>query len=195
MLAGVIVFAWNVLLSALRARAGRRRSVGRQLARMGDDVAAARTQLRRACRRSAASGPSGICATRAENGAHDDRPAALRFFGGLCDSDRDRRTGSSRTRSRARFCSAFMAFALCVVAGYMHRRRTRSRSMGRSPRRDSGEAAGQIVGTYSIRSPLPFWTALSVTALLLGVVLSPTLAVLGILAVLGLAVAFLLQSR
>jgi hypothetical protein len=57
------------------------------------------------------------------------------------------------------------------------------------------EAAGQIGGSYSIRSPLPFWTGLALTAVLLGLVISPVLATLGIIAVLALGAAFLLQSR
>lgn len=93
------------------------------------------------------------------------------------------------------FLLGFLAFALSVIATYMLVAERKADLWGDRSDATPVEAAGQIIGTYSIRSPLPFWSALSVTALLLGVVLSPTLAVLGILAVLGLAVAFLLQSR
>jgi hypothetical protein len=57
------------------------------------------------------------------------------------------------------------------------------------------DAAGELVGTYSIRSPLPFWTALAMTCIGLGLAISPTLVALGVIALLSLGVGFILQSR
>jgi hypothetical protein len=66
---------------------------------------------------------------------------------------------------------------------------------GDRPDANQRDAAGQVIGTYSIRSPLPVWAALALTFLLLGVVLSPTLAVLGILGLLFAGTLFIVQSR
>ena len=93
------------------------------------------------------------------------------------------------------FLLGFLAFALSVLAGYMVAAEGKADLWG--DRRDAtqAEAAGQIIGTYSVSSPLPFWSALAITAVLLGLVVSPTLSVLGVLAGLGLGVAFIVQSR
>ncbi len=93
------------------------------------------------------------------------------------------------------FLLGFMAFALAVIAGYMIAAEREADLWG--DRRDANQrdAAGQVVGTYSIRSPLPMWAALAVTTLLLGVVVSPTLALLGMLALLVAGALFIVQSR
>ena len=93
------------------------------------------------------------------------------------------------------FLLGFLAFALSFIAGYMVVAERKADLWGDRSDATMAEAAGQVIGTYSIRSPLPFWAALGVTSIGLGLVISPTLAVLGVLATLGLGVAFIVQSR
>ncbi len=93
------------------------------------------------------------------------------------------------------FLLGFMAFALCVIAGYIIVAEKEADLWGDRGDATMRDAAGQIVGTFSVRSPLPFWSGLAVTAVLLGLVISPVLATLGLLAVLALGAAFILQSR
>jgi hypothetical protein len=93
------------------------------------------------------------------------------------------------------FLLGFMAFALAVIAGYMIVAEREADLWGDLPDANQRDGAGQIVGTYSIRSPLPVWAALALTCLLLGVVLSPALALLGIVALLAAGALFIVQSR
>jgi 4-hydroxybenzoate polyprenyltransferase len=93
------------------------------------------------------------------------------------------------------FLLGFMAFALCFIAGYIYVAERDADLWGDQADATMRDAAGQAIGTYSIRSPLPFWSGLAVTSIVVGLVISPTLAVLGFLAILGLGAAFVLQSR
>ncbi len=93
------------------------------------------------------------------------------------------------------FLLGFVAFALAALAVYMISAERAPDLWGDRPDANQRDAAGQVIGTYSIRSPLPVWAALALTFLLLGVVLSPTLAVLGILGLLFAGTLFIVQSR
>ena len=93
------------------------------------------------------------------------------------------------------FLLGFMAFALSFVAGYMLVAEREADLWGDKAEAKQSDAAGELVGTYSIRSPLPFWTALALTCIGLGVAISPTLVALGAIALLSLGVGFILQSR
>ncbi len=93
------------------------------------------------------------------------------------------------------FLLAFMAFAMSVIAGYIIVAEREADLWGDHPDATMAQAADQVIGTYSIRSPLPFWSALAVTSITLGLIISPTLAVLGLLATLVLGAAFIIQSR
>ena len=93
------------------------------------------------------------------------------------------------------FLLGFMAFALAVIAGYMIVAEREADLWGDRGDANQRDAAGQVIGTYSIRSPLPMWAGLAVTCLLLGVVISPTLAALGLVALLVAGVLFIVQSR
>jgi hypothetical protein len=93
------------------------------------------------------------------------------------------------------FLLGFMAFALSFVAGYMIVAEREADLWGDKADAKVSDAAGELVGTYSIRSPLPFWTALALTCIGLGVAISPTLVALGAIALLSLGVGFILQSR
>lgn len=93
------------------------------------------------------------------------------------------------------FLLGFMAFALAVIAGYMIVAEREADLWGDQPDATHREAAGHAIGTYSIRSPLPVWAGLAVTCMLLGLVLSPTLAALGLIGVLAAGALFIVQSR
>jgi hypothetical protein len=93
------------------------------------------------------------------------------------------------------FLLGFMAFALSFVAGYMIVAEREADLWADRPDAKPADAAGELVGTYSIRSPLPFWTALAMTCIGLGLAISPTLVALGAIALLSLGVGFILQSR
>jgi hypothetical protein len=93
------------------------------------------------------------------------------------------------------FLLGFMAFALAVIAGYMIVAEREADLWGDRPEANQRDAAGQIVGTYSIRSPLPMWAGLALTCVLLGLIVSPSLAALGIVALLVAGALFIVQSR
>jgi hypothetical protein len=93
------------------------------------------------------------------------------------------------------FLLGFMAFALSFVAGYMIVAEREADLWADRPDAKPADAAGELVGTYSIRSPLPFGTALAMTCIGLGIAISPTLVALGVIALLSLGVGFILQSR
>ncbi len=93
------------------------------------------------------------------------------------------------------FLLGFMAFALAVIAGYMIAAEREADLWGDRADANQREASGQVIGTYSIRSPLPVWAGLALTCVLLGLVISPTLAALGIVAVLVVVALFIVQSR
>ncbi len=88
----------------------------------------------------------------------------------------------------------FMAFGLSFVAGYMIVAEREADLCGDSATADNGDAAGEIVGSYSIRSPLPIATAAAMTSIGVGLVVSPTIAALGVIAVLVLGALFIVQS-
>jgi hypothetical protein len=89
----------------------------------------------------------------------------------------------------------FMAFALCFVAGYMIVAEREADLWGDDTTAAANDAAGEVVGTYSIHSPLPFWAALALTFVCLGLVISPAVAALGAIAALALGALFIVQSR
>ncbi len=93
------------------------------------------------------------------------------------------------------FLLAFMAFALSFVAGYMIFAEREADLYGDRDDAKVSDGAGELVGTYSTRSPLPIWAALAVTCIGLGLVLSPTLAAFGVFAALVLGAFFIVQSR
>jgi hypothetical protein len=88
----------------------------------------------------------------------------------------------------------FMAFGLSFVAGYMIVAEREADLWGDDARADNSAATGETVGEYSVRSPLPLATAAALTCVGLGLVISPTVAALGIIALLGLGALFIVQS-
>lgn len=88
----------------------------------------------------------------------------------------------------------FLAFALTLIAGYMIVAERDADLWGDDTNANNAEAAGDVVGTYSIRSPLPIASAAALTCVGLGLVVSPTIAVMGIIAILALGALFIVQS-
>ncbi len=93
------------------------------------------------------------------------------------------------------FLLGFMAFALVFVAGYMIVAEREADLYGDRDDAKVSDGAGELVGTFTTHSPLPIWTALAATAIGLGLVVSPTLAGLGVIAGLVLGAFFIVQSR
>jgi hypothetical protein len=93
------------------------------------------------------------------------------------------------------FLLGVMAFGLSFVAGYMIVAEREADLIGDKKEARIEDGAGELVGTYTIRSPLPLGTALAITCVFLGAVISPTIAILGILVTLGFGALFILQSR
>jgi len=93
------------------------------------------------------------------------------------------------------FLLGFMACALIFVAGYMIVAESEANLHGDRDDAKVSDGAGELVGTFTTRSPLPIWTALAVTCIGLGLVISPTLAGLGAIAVLVLGAFYIVQSR
>ena len=100
-----------------------------------------------------------------------------------------------------------MAFALVFLAGYMIVSEREANfwgddeSAGNKPPAGSAvagegaDAGDTLIGTFTIRSPLPICAAFAVTTALLGLVISPTLAIVSAIVVLTLGALFIVQSR
>jgi hypothetical protein len=92
------------------------------------------------------------------------------------------------------FLLGFMASALIFLAGYMIASEREADFWGDDGAADHADAEGNLLGTYTIRSPLPICAAFAITTAVLGIVISPTLAVLSVIAVLALGALFIVQS-
>jgi hypothetical protein len=93
------------------------------------------------------------------------------------------------------FLLGFMAFALVFLAGYMIVSEREADFWGDDKSADGAGAAGILIGTFTIRSPLPICSAFAITTALLGLVISPTLAIVSLIAALTLGALFIIQSR
>jgi hypothetical protein len=89
----------------------------------------------------------------------------------------------------------FMTAALLVIAAYMFFAERRSDLYADKPNATMSEAAGEHVGTYVTQSRAPFWIGIAVSGLMLGLVVSPAAAGLGIIALCLLGALLILQSR
>jgi hypothetical protein len=89
----------------------------------------------------------------------------------------------------------FMAAALCVVALYMTFAERDADLYADKPDATMREAAGEHVGTYITHSPIPFWIGIALTAILLGFVVAPAAAGLGVAALLLLCGLLIVRSR
>ena len=90
---------------------------------------------------------------------------------------------------------AFMTAALLTIAGYMIFAERDADLWGDDKDADISDAAGEALAVYTTRSPLPFWAALALGNGALGLIVSPSFAVLALIATLGLGAAFILENR
>ncbi len=88
----------------------------------------------------------------------------------------------------------FLAFALSFIAGYMIVAEREADLWGDDAQATNTGAAGEVVGIYSVRSPLPIASAAALTCLGVGLIVSPTIAVIGIIAIFALGALFIVQS-
>jgi hypothetical protein len=93
------------------------------------------------------------------------------------------------------FMLGVMAFGLSFVAGYMIVAEREADLLGDDTNATIESGAGELVGTYTTTSFLPLGTAFAVTSIGLGIVVSPAIAVLGILAVLSFGAFLVIRSR
>jgi hypothetical protein len=93
------------------------------------------------------------------------------------------------------FMLGIMAFGLSFVAGYMIVAEREADLIGDKRTASNADAAGELIGSFTIRSPLPFGIAFAISCIFLGVVVSPTISILGFIVALGFGVLFILQSR
>ena len=88
-----------------------------------------------------------------------------------------------------------MAAALSVVALYMVFAERDARLFADDEQATMADAAGERVGTYVTHSPAPFWIGIALGGLVLGLVVSPAAAGLGIVALLFLGALLIVRSR
>lgn len=88
-----------------------------------------------------------------------------------------------------------MAFGLSFVAGYMIVAEREADLIGDKKNATIADGAGELMGSFTIRSPLPLGIAFAASCIFLGAVVSPTIAILGLIVSLGFGALFVLQSR
>ena len=89
----------------------------------------------------------------------------------------------------------FMTAALTTVAVYMFFAQREANLYADNPNATMREAAGEHVGTFVTRSSAPFWIGIALTAIVLGFVVAPAAAGLGIVALLFLVGLMIVRSR
>ena len=89
----------------------------------------------------------------------------------------------------------FMAAALLVVALYMVFAERDADLYADNKDATMREAAGEHVGTYVTHSPAPFWIGLAIAGTVLGFVVSPAAAGLGIVALFLLIGVLIVRSK
>jgi len=89
----------------------------------------------------------------------------------------------------------FMAAALTVVALYMFFAERDADLYADKKDATMADAAGEHVGTYITHSPAPFWIGVALTGVMLGLVVSPAAAGLGIVALFLLGGLLIVRSR
>jgi hypothetical protein len=90
---------------------------------------------------------------------------------------------------------AFMTAGLLVIAGYMIFAERDADLDADKPNATSADARGEHVGTFVLHSPAPFWIGLSLMLLMLGLVVAPAAAGLGLIALCILGALMIVRSR
>ncbi len=89
----------------------------------------------------------------------------------------------------------FMTAALLVIAIYMAVAERNAGLFADQPDATPEEARGERIGAFVLHSPAPFWIGLALAGLLLGLVVAPAAAGLGVIALCFLGVLMILRSR
>ena len=89
----------------------------------------------------------------------------------------------------------FMTAALLVIAGYMVFAERDADLFADKDDATMADAAGEHVGTFVTHSPAPFWIGVALTGVMLGFVVSPAAAGLGIVALMFLGALMIVRSR
>ncbi len=90
---------------------------------------------------------------------------------------------------------AFMTGALVTVALYMVFAERDADLFADKDDATMADAAGEHVGTFVTHSPAPFWIGVALTGVMLGFVVSPAAAGLGIVALMFLGALMIVRSR
>jgi hypothetical protein len=90
---------------------------------------------------------------------------------------------------------AFMTAALLVIASYMLVAERNAGLFADKPDATPADARGERIGTFVLHSPAPFWIGFALFGLMLGLVVSPAAAGLGLIALCFLGVLMLVRSR
>ena len=89
----------------------------------------------------------------------------------------------------------FMPAALLVIAGYMVAAERNAGLYADDENATPAGARGERIGTFVLHSPAPFWIGLALMGLLLGLVVAPAAAGLGLIALLFLGALMIVRSR
>jgi hypothetical protein len=90
---------------------------------------------------------------------------------------------------------AFMTAALLVIALYMFVAERNAGLFADDPDATPAQVRGERVGTFVLHSPAPFWIGLALAGLMLGLVVAPAAAGLGMVALCFLGALLIVRSR
>jgi hypothetical protein len=90
---------------------------------------------------------------------------------------------------------AFMTAGLLVIALYMFVAERNAGLLSDDENATPAGARGERIGTFVLHSPAPFWIGLALAGVLLGLVVAPAAAALGIVALLFLGALLIVRSR
>jgi hypothetical protein len=89
----------------------------------------------------------------------------------------------------------FMTVALLVIAVYMIATERNAGLFADDEDATPAGAHGERIGTFVLHSPAPFWIGLALMGLLVGLVVAPAAAGLGVVALLFLGALMIVRSR
>jgi hypothetical protein len=89
----------------------------------------------------------------------------------------------------------FMTAGLLVIALYMFVAERNAGLFSDDENATPADARGERIGTFMLHSPAPFWIGLALAGVLLGLVVAPAAAGLGIVALLFLGALLIVRSR
>jgi hypothetical protein len=89
----------------------------------------------------------------------------------------------------------FMTAALLVIALYMFAAERNAGLFADDKNATPADARGERIGTFVLHSPAPFWIGIALAGVLLGFVVAPAAAGLGIVVLLFLGALMIVRSR